>query len=262
MVSESLGNLYKIINSLNGRQFNELNKNMKDLLCFLYGNSFKDNEVIVAYKGKYPSKANLVIQVGEVKKGINIKSGDTNLLHVETIESFITFLESLHLDKETTNFIKFYHYGDNTLDGSGNKKMNSEEIKFRFHNEISFYNETLNKDEIIVKIAERAMFLNMDESLYDAAYIYYGDEFQGIYASKEEVITYLLANKEEYLKNLHFSSLSFHPLWRNGLDNNDERMKLMAIRWFNMANCLYNIHYSRLFKNKNSNTYLQTNITL
>lgn len=61
------------------------------MLKQLYPN-IRENDVIVAYKyGRY-AKVDMVIRVNNEEKGISIKSGFKNSVHLEPIDKFILYL--------------------------------------------------------------------------------------------------------------------------------------------------------------------------
>lgn len=83
------------INYLNNKKFKETNLLVQELLKKLYP-MIKDNDVIIAYKyGKY-AKTDIVVSVRGIKKGLSLKTGSRNSVHVEPIDKFCHYLEKYH----------------------------------------------------------------------------------------------------------------------------------------------------------------------
>lgn len=67
----------------------------------------------------------------EKMKGISIKKGYKNSVHVERISDFIHFLIENNIDREiVTEYLK-YHYADGSTNGKGIKRLSVEEYKKR-----------------------------------------------------------------------------------------------------------------------------------
>jgi len=83
-------------------------------------------------------------------RGISIKKGVKNSVHVEGIESFTTFLKELGVRKSLINMFLKYHYADGTKNGTGDIRISSAEYKKHHQNEINKINKELNKDRYII----------------------------------------------------------------------------------------------------------------
>ena len=88
-------NEFDFINYLNKSKFRNLNIVMQEFLRALFPD-IDDDDFIAAYKYGRDAKVDMVIVVKGVRKGISIKSGNKNSVHVEKIEQFILFLKTFN----------------------------------------------------------------------------------------------------------------------------------------------------------------------
>ena len=98
-------NEYVFINNINDKKYKETNILIQELLKTLYP-WIKENDLIIAYKyGKY-AKTDIVISVRNVKKGISIKSGDRNSVHLEKVDTFCKYISTIILHNIKNNVKK------------------------------------------------------------------------------------------------------------------------------------------------------------
>ena len=89
------------INYLNNKKFEELNIMMQDVIKSIYPN-IKSKDIIKASKyGRY-AKTDIVITVRNKKRGISLKCGYKNSIHVEPITKFKKFLVSEDIPNKDT----------------------------------------------------------------------------------------------------------------------------------------------------------------
>ena len=86
-MTEGYQNEINFINEINNKKVKELNPLLYDLVKTLYP-TIKDNEVITAKKyGRY-AKTDIVITIRNKNKGLSIKMGYKNSVHVEHLNTF------------------------------------------------------------------------------------------------------------------------------------------------------------------------------
>ncbi len=108
----------KIIEALNGKEFNELNSNLQQLIKDSFS-SYHGN--IEAIKQAGQNKSDLKIIIGNESHTYSIKKGTGNSIHQEPIEPFLEFLaQNYGIDEEIKDNLRLFIWGDNTLDGKGN----------------------------------------------------------------------------------------------------------------------------------------------
>ncbi len=241
-MNNGIKNEIEIVKYLNGKRFKELNDNMKCFISFLF-KEIIDDDILYATKinGKY--KADIIISINDTQKYISIKVGSENSIHIEKLEYFINFLKSLNINDDIINYLKLYHYGDGTVDGTGTTRLNAEETKTCYYNEISKFNKYISYNNILSKILHRFLFDGVNSDLISVDAIYYGNIKYGIWASKNEILKYLLENKSYYMKTIHFSKLTYQNWCRNINRNrkSESHRDYLQIKWFSLASDLQKI---------------------
>lgn len=176
-------------------------------------------------------------------KYISVKTGAQNSVHGEKLNGFIDFLHELHINKDVINYLLLYHFGDNTLDGSGNVRLTVDEIKLKYNMEIKRFNKYVSYNNILEKILNRFLFDGTTNNKYKADIIYYGNINYGIWGTKSEIIKYLVYNKCHYMKSIHFSSLTYQNWCRNinKYKKLEKHRYCIQIKWFSVVSDLQKI---------------------
>ena len=241
-MNNGLTNEKNIILMLNGKSLLDLNDNLKSFIIFLF-KDVNENDLIISGKINGKQKADIFIKINYNIKYISIKSGSENSIHSECIDSFIKFLQGLKVRENILNYLLLYHYGDDTLDGSGIKRYSAEECKLKYRDNIMIFNKYVSYNNILTKIIDRFLFLGTKNNKYAVDAIYYGNEHYGIWASREEILNYLINNKCFYMKSIHFSSLTFQNLGRNINKNKKSEFhrKYIQIKWFSIVSDMQKI---------------------
>ena len=115
---------------------------MQDFLSFLFERQISSHKTILSdltqkIEGKNP-KPDIWIKIGNEIKFISVKEGSGNSVHQEPFKDFCKFLEDINVSEETVNHLKLYHYGDDTLDGSGETRLSTSDIKTKYQNTTLF----------------------------------------------------------------------------------------------------------------------------
>lgn len=233
------------VNCLNNQKFSNLNKNMQNFLPFVFERDFLGNEIIFAdltqkIEGKNP-KPDIWIKTGNKIKFISIKEGSGNSVHQEPFKDFCKFLEDINVSEETIDCLKLYHYGDDTLDGNGEIRLSTSDIKLKYNTKIQLANKELNSSSILIKIIDRVLFSGafIKPIIVDA--IYHGSVDNGVYANREEIINYLIDNANvSEMSGIRFSELTYQPWTRDQFRTaaHPERRYVMQVKWGSMANCI------------------------
>lgn len=87
-----------LIKHLNGKRYCELNENLKKFIKFIF-DYVNDYDFIYAGKINNLYKSDIFVRVRDNEKYISVKIGSENSVHVEKLESFISFLEKNMLIK-------------------------------------------------------------------------------------------------------------------------------------------------------------------
>lgn len=234
--SHGYTNEQEIINCLNGKKVSELNTNLQNFIKFIAKENIAPETIIMAKKMAGTSKEDIIISFLEKSYTVSIKMGEANSVHQERVDDFTNYLENdFKFDKSTTNFIKFFIWGDGTYDGSGqlSERKNAKKLASYHSEQIEKLSDKFN--DIRVELFDRFVFRNSVD------YIYYGNSLSGVWASRKEVL--------EYVKNSDFEStavLSIGPLtfqaWNRSLSGtSDHKRGVIQLKWGTLFKDLENI---------------------
>ena len=239
--------------SLNNKKYGDLSIEFKSLLSKLFKNLNTDTNII-CWQSKYSEKADIKIKINNEIKGVSIKCGANCSFHQESVQKFSNYLIKIGVEnniiKNFNDFIKGYVKG-NKVDAKTYINNNKEEIA-----EII---DSFNKLYVKINLILRFIFQGTELQKYDCDAIIYGTPSKFLWATKNEVIEYLVNydnNHEVYLK---FSALNLKSYDRN-LRNNEMRktkQNEIQIKWCTINADLENIKKLRV-SNKNkkiSNNY-------
>lgn len=204
-----LNNEFEFVKQLNGKKISELTPLLKDLIekIFPFEN---ENSIIKSWKNHYPQKTDIFIKINNTMKGLSIKKGNKNSVHVERISDFIHFLIENKVEKEIIIEYLKYHYADGSTNGSGNKRLSSEEYKKVNADSILKINKRFNSNELITKAIER-FIIKGNNSKYPIDAIIYGEVNDFFWITKEDIRKIILSKKEKQSSAIHFGPLICQP---------------------------------------------------
>ena len=221
---------YVFINNINNRKYKETNILVQELLKELYP-KIKDNDLIIAYKyGKY-AKVDIVVCVRNIKKGISMKTGNNNSVHLEKIDKFCKCLQKYSF-KESERLRK-YLYSDGTNNNTGENRYSAKEYQQMYPQDIEILNKELEKYK---KILITRFLIKTDVNYkVNVDAVVYGDINNFIWATKKEILEYL-NNKKVDSVGVHVSSLFFQS-WDKNLKYNplyEKCRDYIQIKWFSL----------------------------
>lgn len=229
-MKEGYQNEIDFINYLNNKKYKDVNILFQELLSKLYSN-IEQEDIIVAYKyGRY-AKVDIVININGVEKGISIKSGMCNSVHVEPIDKFVSFLENLGF-KETDK-LQRYLYSDGTNNNTGVQRQSSEEYRLENYKNIEIINSDLSQYN---NILTNRFLINSDVNYrvnVDAFIFGYLDDF--LWVSKDEVLKYL-AETKIISNSVHVNNL-FIQNWNKNLKYNPRYeycRNYIQVKWYSI----------------------------
>lgn len=230
---------------INEHSFNECNDNIKNFLNFLFGSSLNPEEKFFASKPSGQVKPDLEIKHNNAVKYVSIKLGSGNSVHQEEIDVFFPFIKTLFGD-EILDYLKLFHYGDDTTDGSGVERFSAVQCKKRYPNQIQELNNNFNIWSFLNIFLDRFLFVGNIEDSPIVDCIYYGTFEEGLWASRDEIKNYF-QNSDFSSTNLHFGALTYQVWGRN---NNfqavhSKRRYTMQIKWGTIENNLRRIMEDR-----------------
>lgn len=222
-------------NYLNNKKISELNPIFQELFQKLYGDILNNN-IIKSWVSYDKRKADIYVKIGNEVKGISIKKGVKNSVHMEHLDDFCNFLTEIKIPNRLIDEVKFYHYADGTIDGTGEVRQSINEYKNLKNDILLKINSYFNKDEIIEKAIKRFV-LQGNNSNKEIDAIIYGviDDF--IWITNEEIKYIIKFNKNIISSSLHFGSLYYQPLTRNIIRNPkyEYKREYIQIKWYNIS---------------------------
>lgn len=227
-------NEYDFVLMFNGKKISELDPNSYDLIHAIY-NNINDGNVVKAWKNHYKQKTDIMISINGIIKGISIKSGSKNSVHVEPLSSFCYFLENNGISLDIIDTYLYYHFGDGTFDGKGKNRVSSEEYKKSHQNDIDLFNKRVNNNKIVEKAIERFVITGTN-SKYGIDAICLGIPNDYLWITKADIIKVLKYKINEYSTGIHFSSLFCQPQARN-LNYNplyEKKRFCVQVKWYSL----------------------------
>ena len=107
---------------IDGKGFSEIDFSMRNVLVSIDA-SIRENDEFTALKKEGQGLAKktdlFVFRNGRNFSNLSIKSGTGNSVHQENIFKFVEFLSTLNVNQHQIDSLLFFHWGDGTLDGTG-----------------------------------------------------------------------------------------------------------------------------------------------
>lgn len=207
----------------------------------MYGNL--TGEEIICVKVNYTKqKSDIYIKINGVIKGISIKKGIKNSVHIEKIEEFIKFLENNHIPKEIINEVLKYHYADGTINGTGEKRLSTAQYKEKNQDKLDLINQYFSKKNIVRKAIDRFVLVgNNSQASIDA--IIYGviDDF--IWITKDEIVDIIIRHKDIKRTGVSFGPLFYQPMNRclNYNPKYEYAKNYIQIKWYHLSDDIIEI---------------------
>ena len=253
MKNDGIRNEYLFIKEINGKKFSELSFLIQEMILFLYP-WIKPNNFIKCFKNVEYEKADIVLQVGYVKKYVSIKKGHRNSIHCESVKKFISFLKKINIKANIINEILKYQYADGTLNGTGNLRLSSIEYKEKNRESINLINRKLNSTEIIEEVINRFIIQGTQKHSKKIDLLVYGSPNDFFFITPKEIYNYIKSKQNIESSAIHFSCLTFQPLSR--VLNYNEKLEYMRhwiqIKWYNLEDNIFEILNER-FQNTLNN---------
>jgi len=237
-------NEYEFINYLNNKQFKDVHVIFQDLLTSLFPNISDDDFIIAKKYGKY-AKADMVIEVNGIKKGISIKCGEKNSVHVEKIDKFVMFL--IKNDYKHIEEILRYLYSDGTTNNTRTYRTSVTEYQKDHIEEINNINSSFDDIELKRKLLYRFLInADVNYTVKVDAFIY-GTVDNFMWCTTEDVLNFL-ENKNISSNSLHVGSL-YVQQWNKNLCYNPKYeycREYIQVKWYSMFDDLISIMNEKL----------------
>lgn len=226
----------------------ELEQPYQELLYELFDN-LKENDYIECWKSKFKEKADIKIRIKENIKGISIKMGENNSVHQEHINSLSNYLLNIGISYDIINKLRAYNFG--LIEGH---QVDAETYKKRKYNDIIEIKKSLNDLYIKINLIIRFLFKGTENQFYDTDAIIHGTPESFLWATKSEILKYLLLYKNNDSTNVKIGPLYIQCRNRN-LNNNIRSTyneEYIQVKWYTIKKDLYLITKLRNTE-KNSN---------
>jgi hypothetical protein len=233
MSKDGFDNEKRIVQTINNKKFEKLNTNLQNFVKDLFP-KVNDGDLIFASCDGGQNKSDLSIWIkgdSKDKQRISVKKGSGNSVHQEPIEDFIIFLNnSFKIDIQLKNDLRFFIWGDYTLDGKGDKsnRMSASELNKKFPDLIGRISKFMENHK--VRLIERFV-IKGPKSHASPDFIYYGDEDKGLWGSSKEVLKILSIRNSR--SAIPIGSLTFQA-WNRAISKDstsDHKRGVIQLKW-------------------------------
>ena len=244
--NRGIANEIKFVKLFDKKQVNNLDNNSRELIHSLFDN-LTGMEVIECWKSKYREKADIKIRINGEIRGVSIKMGESNSIHQEHINSLTTYLLNIGLSKKIVMYLQEYINGKINglqLDAKTYKKVREKEI-------IAMKN-ALSDLYIKINLIIRFIFKGNENQIYDADAIIHGTPNNFLWATKSEILRYLIDYPDGTTINVKVGPLFIQCRNRNLKNNFFSRYaeNYIQVKWYNLKKDLYFITKKRTQGNR------------
>ncbi len=232
--SSGFDNEYSFVQYFNGREISELDPIGQELIKNLYP-TISEDENIKCWRNHYPQKSDIFVKVDGIMKGISIKKGARNSVHIDTITNFTKFLAHSGVEEDVINSYLSYHYADGTINGKGRKRLSVEEYKKNHQNEIEVINKSFNKERLVQKALERFV-LRGNNSNYRIDALIYGEPNDFLWITRNDIYKIVSSRKNQDSTAIHFGQLIVQPKTRclNYNSKYEKDRYCVQVKWYSL----------------------------
>lgn len=231
-MSHGYNNEIEFIESLDNKKFEELNPLLQDVVENLYPN-IKPKDIIKATKyGRY-AKTDIVVSVRNKKRGISIKTGYKNSVHIEPLNVFKKYLLKNDVVSENIDLLFRYIYSDGTNNNTGIKRISNADYIDEHEEDVKKMNEMFS---ILKKKLIKRFLIETDVKYQVQPSIFiHGEVNDFIWVTAEEVQNYL--EQEEIDSTSVHSGKLYIQCWDKNLKRNEKYeycRDYIQVKWFSM----------------------------
>lgn len=184
--NDGIYNEIKFVGLFDGKKVRDMNKSLRELLLKLFG-PLTGEEYIECWKSKFNEKADIKIRINGDIKGISIKMGESNSVHQEHLNSLSNYLLKIGLSKTKVEKLRAYILG--IINGV---QLNAKTYKQKRYNDIIELKNSLADLYIKICLIIRFLFQGKENQIYGADAIIHGTPDNFLWATKSEIINYLI----------------------------------------------------------------------
>ena len=240
---KGIQNEKEIIKAINGKFLDELPDHFKIPITGMYRYHHPGKRVeakkVSAFFG---CKSDIEIWMYGHYMNISIKCGFSPAIHQERLDWFLEYLHDLGISNETLDIIRFYHFYDGTLDGSGIKSMRLDEFKEKHKEIIAKANEELNQEHIIKDVFQRCVIRGRKATLQEINYLYYGTVDKGIFINKKDLLKYCSTINDREETAIHIGPLVYVAKYHRQVTCDDKIVQYAQLCWPHIEEDVYKIY--------------------
>lgn len=239
--NNGIANEINFVKKLDKKMVKELNRNFQEMLYTLFEN-LKEDDYIECWKSKYQEKADIKIRINGNIKGISIKMGKSNSVHQEHINSLSTYLLNIGLSKNKVEKLRAYIFG--IINGM---QVNAKVYKQKRYNDIIELKNSLADLYIKICLVIRFLFRGKETQIYDADAIIHGTPDDFLWATKSEILNYLIKYPDGKTINVKVGPLFIQCRNRNLKDEANAKYaeEYVQVKWYCIHRDLYFITKAR-----------------
>lgn len=230
-----LDNEFEFVKYFNRKQVCDLDLRGMSFIKVLF-KDISDDTFLTCWRNHYKQKSDIFIKANGVMKGISIKKGVRNSVHVDSISNFTDFLYQSGIPVKIINFYREYHFADGTINGKGKIRQSVEEYKITHNKDIDLMNQYFNMDKMIKLAIERFILQGNNSDFYIDALIY-GECNDFLWFTREDIYKVILAQSNYQSSAVHFGPLVVQPKARclnyNPKYENDRFC--VQIKWYSLV---------------------------
>jgi len=251
MTQNGIQNEIDFVKSLNGKKLYQLSKNMQDLLKVIFLD-INSKSTIACWQSKYYEKADIKIKINNELRGLSIKTGRFCSMHQESTKKFYPFLIKIGVDTKIINLF------DNFMHGTINNKKVDASTYIKYHEpEITVIRKTFNEYYTKANLIIRFLFQGTEIQKYDCDAIIYGTPTNFLWATKHEILNFLLNYEIKKYNHINISALNIKNYDRNlkNIKSRKEKENQIQVKWYFLKEDLMYIIKLREAKNIKNNRY-------
>lgn len=225
-------NEFYFVLEFNNKKVNELNPMLYQVIDSLFPNP-KDSAIIKSWRNHNPrEKGDIMIKIGKDIKTISIKKGSRNSVHLENINTFISFLKKLGVQKEIIDSYTRFHYGVDFC--RSNVILSTKEYKEKYKEDIILLNQSLSKLNID-EIVNRFILCGL-KSHQSIDGIIYGVPNDFLWITRNDILKIIKNSIHFQSSGVHIGCLFIQPQSRC-LNENEQYKKCreyVQIKWYSL----------------------------
>ncbi len=148
-------------------------------------------------------------------------------------------MRSVGVSEHILKTIVFFHYGDNTLTGTGKIRFTSQEMRRTMNKHFKLASKELSETKIMKKVIIRTIIKGRFNDNVEIDGIYHGTANDGFFLSQKLIYKILLSKKYvRYNGTINFKFLSYQPGCRNLsiIPGAEEKRQSSVIKWRSFLN--------------------------